>query len=77
MCVSASFRGRDILHVSANLEKSILEAPQAMGIGGDNTGNIPIMFSDSATPTAPPRTDPAVSRSPPAPSERPAADHPG
>ena len=33
----------------------------------DITTNIPNMFLDSGAPTAPPRTDPAASRAPPAP----------
>ena len=33
----------------------------------DITTSIPNMFLDSGAPTAPPRTDPAASRAPPAP----------
>ena len=41
--------------------------PIAIEITRDTRDNIPNMFLDSGTPAAPPRTDRAASRAPPAP----------
>ena len=52
------------MQISAKFEKPMLEAPQATGIGGDNTGDITNMLWDFAAPTAPPRALPDASRAP-------------
>ena len=61
----------------AKFEKSMLEATQATGIGGDNTGNITSMLWDFAAPTAAPAKPSRCLSSSSMSVERPAASHPG